>query len=65
MSFLNLSKSQLSRDEMRTVIAGIGGVSFLDAGGGPSCHAYCDRGESCPTGCVCQTNHGADRCYEP
>jgi hypothetical protein len=59
MNFLGLSKSQLSRDEMRSVT---GGTKFLkddDGGQEESCFSYCP----CSYPCKCIHIHGHDRCY--
>jgi len=58
MIFLELSKSQLSRDEMRNVNGAGGGLEDDE-----SCFSYCDT-VACPIGCSCITLHGASRCYK-
>ena len=59
MNFLKLSKSQLSRGEMRNVTGGK--VAPVE-----SCNSYCENGAVCDmlAGCRCVTLHGHDRCYK-
>ena len=69
MNFSNLSKSQLSRDEMRAVTGGGSrGISDEDdgGGGGDLCHAHCSTSADCDTanGCYCTELHGAMRCVK-
>jgi hypothetical protein len=59
MIFLKLSTSQLSRDEMRSVIGGSDKLIHEEA---DSCHSYCDS-TPCKIGCRCIHLHGHDRCY--
>jgi hypothetical protein len=67
MIFLELSKSQLSRDEMRNVSGGnklTTGLTEEGDGEDEDCFAHCTSGVCSNTACSCIELHGERRCYK-